>query len=118
MKKETGMRIALIVCFAVAFSYESIAMDSDGSNLGRSGYPEHSCGKKPVEPSTMTHRKDPGDWGRDPEMRIEFEEMEYAGYEGLLSFYVDCINEYIDNANNDIKRIHEAISAASDEASN
>ena len=118
MRRHLGMHIIVIIWCGIAFSYQSVAIVSGGSNLGLSGYPEHSCGKKPVEPSIMSHRRDPGDWSRDPQTRIEFEEMEYEGYEGLLSIYVDCINEYIDNANNDIKRIHEAISAASDEASN
>ncbi len=109
MRKHTGTHFTLIICCAIAFSYQSVAVVSGGSNLGLSGYPEHSCGLKPMEPVAETYM-------RDPEWETEINDMQMDGYDALLSMYVDCINEYVNNANNDIKRIREAISAASDAA--
>ena len=115
MRKHTGMHITLIICCAIAFSSQSVAIVSGGSNLGLSGYPEHSCGEKPMEPPVESYMRDP--LMRDPQWEIEINDMQREGYDALLSIYIDCINEYVNNANNDIKRIREAISAASDEAS-
>ncbi len=109
MRKHTGMHITLIICCAIAISSQSVAVVSGGSNLGLSGYPEHSCGLKPMEPTYETYP-------RDLQWEIEINDMQMDGYDALLSIYIDCINEYVNNANNDIKRIREAISAASDEA--
>ena len=109
MRIHASMHITLIICCAIAFSYQCVAGVSGGSNLGLSGYPEHSCGLKPMEPLAETYMRD-SDW------ETVINDMQMDGHDTLLSMYVDCINEYVDNANNDIKRIREAISAASDAA--
>ena len=115
MSKHTGIHIALIICCVFVFSYQSVAVDPEGSNLGPSGYPKHSCGYKPLKPTTVTADRHRG-FGLDPGMEVEIDIMEDESYELQLSVYVDCINEYISNANNDIEIIGESISTARDEA--
>ena len=73
MRTHTGMHITLIICCAIAFSYQSVAVVSGGSNLGLSGYPEHSCGEKPMEPPYEVYRRDP-DW------EIDIYSMQMDGY--------------------------------------
>lgn len=114
MTKHTGMHISLIICCVFAFSYQSVAADPEGSNLGPSGYPKHSCGDKPLQPTNVTADRHRG-FGLDPDMEVEIELMVDEGYELQLSIYVDCIDEYISNANNDIEIIRESILAARDE---
>ena len=70
-----------------------------GSNLGYMGYPNHSC-YKPYRP-------------------ISFEtQYEVDSYNMEFSMYIDCINEYVDNARNDIQRITDQANQAIDEANN
>jgi hypothetical protein len=68
----------------------SIALASSvygGTNFGYSGYPDHSC-RKPYDRTNTYARQS----------------------------YVKCINDYIENANNDVKRINEAQQEAISEA--
>ena len=68
-----------------------------GTNLGFMGYPEHEC-MQPYKPFEFTDQFQVDQYNRDFER------------------YIDCIKEYVENADNDIKRIQEAAEAAIDEA--
>lgn len=69
-----------------------------GSNLGVFGYPEHDCVKprRPLPPVDQ--------WAAD-------------SYNRDARRYRDCMIEYLENAENDIKRIKEKMEEVVDEAS-
>ncbi len=68
-----------------------------GSNLGFSGYPESSCFKpsKPTKPYSSDR------W------QIESYNMQVQQYNSAWNLYISCVKEYLEDANNDIKRIQE-----------
>lgn len=67
----------VLPCFAYVYG---------GSNLGIFGYPDHTC-SKPYKP-------------------FEFrDQYELDNYRFDYERYIDCINEYVRNGNNDIRRI-------------
>ena len=68
-----------------------------GSNLTLSSYPECTC-YKPMKPILINSQ-----WELD-DYKFQYDQ------------YIDCVNEYIDNANNDIKRIKEKAEEALNEA--
>ena len=78
-----------------------------GSNLGFLGYEEHSCTKPtpPYKPFSL-----------DNQWEIERYNLGVDSYNRELEIFYDCITEYIENAENDIKRIREAINEAIDTA--
>lgn len=78
-----------------------------GSNLGFSGYNDHSCSKpmKPYKPYSFNSQ-----W------EIDNYNMEVENYNYQWRSYISCIEEYLENANNDIKRIQEKQQEAIDEA--
>jgi hypothetical protein len=78
-----------------------------GSNLGLGGYPSNSCTKpiKPTRPYTF-----------DSQWEIDSYNREVDRYNSNFRDYIDCIKEYLDNADNDIKRIKEKAQEAIDEA--
>lgn len=81
---------AMVIFAAItAFSTSLAAYVSGGTNFGFSGYPKPSC-FKPFRPT---------DIGGELAMRIYITNME---------LYRQCVTDYIENANNDIKRIREA----------
>lgn len=67
-----------------------------GSNLGFSGYPEPDC-RKPYEPYSDSRM----------DREICRDEVER---------YFRCVNEYLENANNDVERIRQAQEEAIAEA--
>ncbi|HEV2563395.1 MAG TPA: hypothetical protein VGT78_14760 [Rhizomicrobium sp.] len=79
-----------------------------GSNLPLFGYPDHQCTKpydKPVKPYEF-HDQD----------EINLYNSEVDEYNSQLERFTACIREYLENANNDIKRIQEKAQDAVDEA--
>jgi hypothetical protein len=80
-----------------------------GSNLGYSGYPSHSCTKpmKPFKPYSFNSQ-----W------EIDSYNSGVNLYNMQLRQYSNCIQEYLENANNDIKRIKEKSQDAINEAGN
>ena len=94
MKKKIAL-IALLAGFA--FSTPALALVFGGTNFGFMGYPDHTC-SEPYKPYQFTDQYQVDRYNRDMEE------------------YIDCINEYVDNAANDIKRIQESAQSAIDEA--
>lgn len=78
-----------------------------GSNLGYSGYPPHDC-NKPIKPSKP--------YSFNSQWEIDSYNSEVESYNSQLQYYISCVEEYTDNANNDMKRIQEKVQEAIDEA--
>lgn len=88
--------LVLVPCLALAIVL-------GGSNLGLFGYPSHSCSKpqKPHKPFQFTDQ-----W------ELDRYNAEVRRYNSELELYFSCINEYIDNSKNDIRRIQEKMQEA------
>lgn len=87
MKKLTvfaGLMLVSATAGAVVFG---------GSNLGLFGYPEAKC-YKPTRPYDLS------------------DEYAVNRYNSDLREYKRCLTEYVENANNDMKRIREAVEEA------
>lgn len=95
-------RVALLLLLAI-FSSSVLAFVIGGSNLGILGYSDHTCRKpiKPIKPYSFNTRQEVDSYNN----QVESYNMEYQ-------HYVSCIKEYLENANNDIKRIEEKMDDA------
>lgn len=87
----------ILTFFLLLISTTAFSFVSGGSNLGLMGYPEHTC-SKPYKPYEFN------------------DQYELDSYRSEVQTYINCINEYVENANNDIERIREAAQSAIDEA--
>ena len=69
-----------------------------GSNFDLLGYPSHECTKplKPYKPFSFSSQ-----W------EVDLYNAQVDDYNWELKQYLNCIDEYIENANNDIERIKE-----------
>lgn len=74
----------------------ALALVFGGSNLGIFGYPDHTC-SKPYKPYSFTAQ-----WEVDQ-------------FNSELTAYYSCIDEYVENAKNDIDRIIEKANEAVDD---
>jgi|TARA_B110000503_G_C6954606_1_gene332446 hypothetical protein len=101
------MRKIFIAIIIMIVSSNSFGIVFGGSNLGFLGYDEHSCTKpyRPTEPYSF-----------DSQWAIDNYNNEVDQYNYEQELYVSCIKKYVENAQNDIKRIGEAIDDAIDEA--
>ena len=79
------------------FMTNSQAVIFGGSNFDFSGYPKHKC-SKPYKPYQFTDK------------------YEVDRYNNELQHYINCIEEYVMNSNNDLKRVQEAAREAISEA--
>ena len=89
------MRIATILFCLYAVPAAAIVFG--GTNLGLFGYPEPNCS----QPFKLFEFTD--EWERDQ-------------FISEVESYMSCVREYVDNANNDVKRVIEARDNAIDEA--
>ncbi len=98
MKRQGNSSIATIAIFLSLFiGGNAFALVLGGSNFGLLGYPEHHC-LKPTKP-------------------FEFrDEWEIENFKRDVSIYKDCVVEYLENADNDIRRIQEATEELINEA--
>jgi hypothetical protein len=69
-------------------SVDASAYVFGGSNFGFSGYPDPTC-YKPMRPFDLTNQ------------------LEVDLYNNDLNIYIQCVKEYLENADNDRKRIEE-----------
>jgi len=94
--------LALIVAPCVA-----LAVVFGGTNLGFGDYPKHSCSKpnKPYKPYQFTDQ-----W------QLDRYNAEVRSYNRDLEVFLSCIDEYLDNSKNDIKRIQEKAQEALNDA--
>ena len=91
----------------ILISPAGFALVLGGSNLGMFGYDEHSC-TKPFPPSKP--------YAFNSQWEIDTYNNEVDYYNSERESYVRCIRDYVDNAENDIEIIKEAIESAIDEA--
>ncbi len=89
-------------------SSNSFGLVLGGSNLGFRGYEDHTCSKPYVAPIKP--------YSFDSQWEIDSYNRQVTQYNYELEAFIGCIKEYVENANNDIKRISEAINEAIDEA--
>lgn len=102
----------VLICFCVTsffVPFMAFAIVFGGTNLGMFGYPSHECTKplKPIRPYSL-----------DSQWEIDSYNSDVDLYNFELRRYIDCIEEYVENAGYDIERIKEKAQEAIDEASN
>lgn len=97
------MKKHLLMIILLATSSRADAAVFGGSNLGLSGYPDHSCIQpvKPIKPAMFF-----GD------LDVDLYNSAVRRYNSDLLFYQRCLEEYLDNAVNDIARIKEKMTDA------
>lgn len=78
-----------------------------GSNLGYGGYPDPDC-NRPIAPSRPYDLSD--QWA------VNRYNEDVRNFNTELQIYSQCVDEYLENAENDIKRIQEAAQDAIDES--
>ncbi len=78
-----------------------------GSNLGVMGYPSHDC-SKPTEPFKP--------YSSNSQWEIDSYNSDVELYNSQLQQYTDCIDEFVENAKNDINQIKEKAQKAIDES--
>ncbi len=95
-KRFIAFGLVLSICLFSLFAYVF-----GGTNLGFSGYPGYDD-IKPYKPYTSYN-------GR-------VSKSQYESYKRSVETYVDNAKQYIENGNNDIKRIQDAQKEALDDA--
>lgn len=78
-------------------------------------YPDHNCGKKlkkPVKPKRLNQYEDVEVYNAD----IAKYNIAVNDYNKTIKIYKACINRYIKNGNEDLKRIRKKLNAALKEA--
>ena len=95
-----------LICFVTASAY---AIIFGGTNFGWTGYPDHECRKpeKPIRPYSISNQWEVDSFNNDVD-----------NYNMNRRTYINCIKNYLDNANNDVLRIHEKMDSALEEAKN
>lgn len=104
--KKNKMLVAALVGGMLA-SGSAAAIVFGGSNLSLSRYPEHDC-NPPYSKPTRPYSND--------EWAIRSYNNEVDRYNDDMREFRQCALDYIENANNDIKRIQEGIQNVIDEA--
>jgi hypothetical protein len=103
---KRALTAGVIVCGMV--SSNAVAMVFGGSNLDFLGYPSHTCTapySKPIKPYSFSSQ-----W------EVDQYNMEVENYNRERREFISCIEEYVDNEKNDIKRIKEKANEAINEA--
>ena len=102
MRNTRKKKIVMLLIFT-GIAITANALVFGGSNLtfigypGFMGYPECDC-KKPYKPYQFNSQ------------------YEIDSFNDEVNRYIDCVNEYMENADNDMKRIKEAKDDAYNEA--
>lgn len=99
----TAVIISIILLFPLS-STQAIVFG--GSNLGIFGYSDHECTppSKPYKPYSFSSQ-----------YQIDAYNAEVEQYNSKMRRYRDCIIEYVENAENDIKRVVEKANEAIDQ---
>lgn len=105
MKKMT-LPIAIVCILAASVAVGGIY---GGSNFGSyNRYPDHTCRKpfmKPVKPYNLTE-----------DYQVRSYNAQVDQYNDQLKRYSTCIDDYIENASNDIQTIKQKVNDAVNEA--
>jgi len=98
MRKKILIIFSILIISSIVFSFIY-----GGSNLDYYGYPSHNCDRpmKPYRPLIFNSQ-----W------EIDAYNAEVDRYSYEMEIYRDCIQAYIDNANNDIDEIRAKIEEA------
>lgn len=115
MTKNSVITILLLILLLI--THQSFADENEQatSNLDNFTYPTHACQNKPLKP------KKPGKvslyantetYGRE----ISKYNINVATYNKEIKIYKNCINEYIQRGNQDIKIIRKQLNTALKEA--
>ena len=93
-------RVLFIGVALAAASSVTVATVFGPTNFGFLGYPAHSCYKpmKPRKPYSMTE-----------EWEVDRYNSEVDSYNSQLRIFQACASEYVDAAQNDMKRIREKV---------
>lgn len=104
--KRSFARLGVAAAVLIA-SNTSYALVLGGSNLGVLGYPAANCRApmKPTPPFTPASR-----W------EIDSYNMQVDTYNSELERFIACTKEYLENAQNDMKRIREGMDEAVERA--
>lgn len=94
-------RVVVIALILTAALFSLFAVVFGGTNLGYLGYPEYDD-TKPSKPYTSYNGT--------------VSKSQYEAYKRSVEDYLDGAKEYIENGNNDIKRIQEAQKEALEKA--
>jgi hypothetical protein len=103
---------AVLATFAIFMALASTAADApplNGTNLPATGYPAHKCSAPTSRPEKPF---------RNDEYSTRSYNTEVERYNRALTEFRDCMSNYVDNANNDIRRIQEAAKKALDDFRN
>jgi hypothetical protein len=92
--------IALFPALACAAEPAPVA---GGTNLPATGYPAHKCAAPSSKPEKPI---------RNDEYSVRAYNADVERYNRALTDFRDCMSAYVDNANNDIRRIQEAANKA------
>ena len=105
-------KIPCIAVLLISFSWNTaLAVVIGGSNIAETfDYPSHSCTK----PARSTRLFKP--MGIANTYEIEQYNSEVKNYNANYEKYIECIKQYIDNANRDMERIREKANEAVAEA--
>jgi hypothetical protein len=98
----------LLLTTLASLSIHSNAYVIGPSNLGLLGYSDHDCSRpysKPTEPYSFSDQ-----W------QIDSYNQEVEEFNAQHESYITCINEYLEAASKDIKRIQEKVEEAIEEA--
>ncbi|NVJ64743.1 MAG: hypothetical protein HWD84_11025 [Flavobacteriaceae bacterium] len=104
------MKKKIITSATLLFCFPALAMVFGGSNFTLGSYPKNTCyppTSKPFKPYQFNNQ-----------FEIDSYNVQVKRYNAELEDYSNCIDEYIENANNDIKRIQEAAQQAINEFNN
>ncbi len=89
-----------------ALACAATAVLQGGTNLPATGYPSYKCAAPVAKPDKPF---------RNDEYSVRSYNTDVERYNRQLTEYRDCMSTYVDNANNDIKRIQEAAKKALDD---
>ena len=104
-RRARTLLASIALCTALV-SGAADAPATNGTNLPATGYPPYKCSTPPSRPEKPF---------RTDEYSTRSYNDEVARYNRALTDYRDCMSTYVDNANNDIRRIQEAAKKALDD---
>jgi len=100
--------LILVTVIGGMVSSTAVAIVFGGSNLDIFGYPSHTCSppySKPIKPYTFNDQ-----W------EIDSYNSKIRNYNSEMESFRNCIQDYVDNAKNDMERIKENANAAINDA--
>jgi hypothetical protein len=107
MLKQARVFLAVGCCICAGVSGPVAAFVIGGSNFGMFGYPSADC-RKPDKPRRP--------FSPASEWEIDRYNGDVQTYNDEIEGYIRCVREYVENGQNDIKRVREKMQEAIDRA--